>query len=115
VHGRFPNLLNAVANKEYIERLQLIIYQLHGCDSKHAETVPVHELFQGKTVWQADVEVFNLTGHPKTKRCYAWSHHEGEGDQGERFVAVLEIPPVVSAETAVKASIVADSKKKKAT
>lgn len=109
VHGRFPNLLNAVANKEYIERLQMVIHQLHGCDSKHVETVPVHEIFRGDTVWQGDVEVSNITGHARAKRCYAWSHREGKGDQGERFVAVLEIPPVVSAETPVKASIVADS------
>ena len=32
-------------------------------------------------------------------------------DEGERFVAVLEIPPVVSAETAVRVQIVKDAKK----
>jgi hypothetical protein len=33
-----------------------------------------------------------------------------EKDEGKWFIAVLEIPPVVSPETAVKASIIADSK-----
>lgn len=101
-----------MANKEYIERLQMVIHQLHGCSSQHVGTVPVHEVFRGKTVWQGDVEVFNLTGHAKAKRCFAWSHREGQGDEGERFVAVLEIPPVESPETAVRASIVSDAKKR---
>jgi len=70
----------------------------------------VHEVFNGQTVWQGEVEVFDLTGHPKAKRCYAWSHLDGEKDERERFVAVLEIPPVESAETAVRVQIVKDAK-----
>jgi hypothetical protein len=65
-------------------------------------------MFHGKTVWRGDVEVFDLTGHPKAKRAYAWSHLEGPNDQSERFVAVLEIPPVESAEKAVQVQIVKD-------
>ena len=42
-----------------------------------------------------------------------WSHREGKNDEGERFVAVLEIPPVVSAETAVRVQIVKDVKGEK--
>ena len=101
-----------MANDEtYIVTLQMVIRDLHGCGSKHIESVPVHEVFRGQTVWQGIVEVFDLNGHPKAKRCYAWSHREGRSDEGERFVAVLEIPPVESPETAVRASIVADAKK----
>jgi hypothetical protein len=84
---------------------------LHGCGTVHRETVPVHEVFHGQTVWQGEVEVFDLNGHPKAKRCYGWSHREGKDDSGERFVTVLEIPPVVSPLTAVRVSIVADAKK----
>ena len=102
---------NAVANKEYIERVKLALEHLHGCSAVHSKTVPVHEVFQGRTVWQGHVEVFDLTGHPKAKRAYAWSHLDGDKDDRERFVAVLEIPPVESAETAVRASIMADAKK----
>jgi len=100
-----------VANREYIERLKLAVEHLHKCSAVHVSTVPVHEKFKGQTVWQGEVEIFDLTGHPKAKRAYGWSHREGHNDEGERFVAVLEIPPVVSAETAVRVSIVADSKK----
>ena len=52
-------------------------------------------------------------GHPKAKRCYAWSHLDGKHDERTRFVAVLEIPPVNSPETAVRVQIVKDVKEKK--
>ena len=72
--------------------------------------MPVHEVFQGKTVWQGDVEVFDLAGHTKAKRCYAWSHLHGEKDERTGLVAVLEIPPVDSAQRAVQVQIVKDAK-----
>ena len=101
-----------MANKsDYISRVQVAIMQLHNCGATWRKTVPVHEVFNGKTIWQGEVEVFDLAGHPKAKRAYGWSHPEGDDNKGERFVAVLEIPPVDSPQTAVKISIVADLKK----
>jgi len=102
-----------VANKEYLERLQLAVEHLHKCKALHFESVPVKEMFQGKLIWQGIVEVFALTGHRKAKRAYAWSHADGKDDSDERFVAVLEIPPVTSPETAVKVAIAAEVKGKK--
>jgi hypothetical protein len=86
---------------------------LHDCGASWSGSMTVHEVFQGKTVWKGHVEIFDLNGHPKAKRCYGWSHPEGCDDKGERFVTVLEIPPVESAVTAVRASMVANSKAKK--
>jgi len=104
--------LNAMEDKsEYLERLQMVIHQLHGCDSKHIETVRVQEGFNGKTVWEADVEVFSVT-HYRATRAYAWSHVEGPNDENERFVAVLELPPVKSAGNAVRVAIIAQSRKR---
>jgi len=94
-----------VANKDYIARLQKAISHLHGTDSKHVESVPVHEVFRGKTVWKGIVEVFDLTNHPNAKRAYAWSYMEGKNNETEQFVAVLEIPPVDSPQTAVKIAV----------
>ncbi len=91
----------------------MTVQQLHNCGAEWRETVPVHEAFRGQTVWQGEVEVFDLTGHPKAKRAYGWSHRDGVNDEGERFVTVLEIPPVESALTAVRVSIVADGKKRR--
>ena len=102
-----------VNKSDYIARVQVTVSQLHNCGATWVETVPVHEVFRGQTVWQGEVEVFDLHNHPKAKRAYAWSHREGKNDEGERFVTVLEIPPVESALTAVRVSIVADGKKNK--
>ncbi len=99
-----------MANPEYIEELRAVIGKLHGCDSKHVESVPVHEVFQGRTAWRGVVEVFDLIGHPKAKRCYAWSHLDGAQDECTTYVAVLEIPPVISPQTAVIASILREAK-----
>lgn len=99
--------------QDYIARLQVAVSQLHNCGAIWRETVPVHEVFRGQTVWQGEVEVFDLTNHPKAKRAYAWSHLDKPDDRDERFVAVLELPPVESAITAVRASIVADAKRRK--
>ena len=95
--------MNAVANKEYVERLQMVIQHLHGADSTWRESVPVSETFQGKTVWEGTVELFDLRNHPKAKRCYAWSDHDPANEQ---ISAVLELPPVKSANDAVKVHIV---------
>ena len=99
-----------MANNAYIHRLKLAIENLHRCIAVHVSSAPVHEVFNGKTVWKGEVEVFKLEKHPRAKRCFAWSHREAEGDKGERFFAVLEIPPIVSPETAVRAQIVKDVK-----
>jgi hypothetical protein len=69
--------------------------------------------FRGKTLWNGYVEVFDLNGHPKAKRAYGWSHPDGNDNKTERFVTVLEIPPVNSPETAVKIAIYSDIKKGK--
>ncbi len=49
----------------------------------------------------------------QAKRACAWSHLDGAKYERERFVAVLEIPPVVSAETAVRVQVIKDVKGKK--
>ena len=47
-------------------------------------------------------------GHPKAKRAYAWTYRDGDQN---KTVAVLEIPPVDSAENAVKVAIAAKARK----
>ena len=81
-----------------------MIRRLHGVESKHVESVPVKEMFQGRTVWDGVVEVFELHGHPKAPRVYAWSH-DADGPK-KRHVTVLHVAPVTSAVEAVRAAIV---------
>jgi hypothetical protein len=89
---------------DYISILQNAIRLLHSCGSRHLSTAAVTEQFQGKTIWDGEVEVFELIGHPQAKRCYAWVY---DGDDGKQHLtAVLELPPVDSPQTAVQAAIV---------
>lgn len=90
----------------YIEELRDVIQKLHGAEATHCESVPVKEVFNGQTVWEGLVEVFDLKGHPKTNRVYAWSHETDNPGDPERHVTVLHIPPVVSPITAVRAAII---------
>ena len=94
----------------YIAEIQAAILNLHNCESSFIETVPVVEEFQGETVWQGEVEVFDIRGHPKAKRCYAWGHSAGDDNQARRYVAVLGMPPVDSPQAAVKAAVIAEIK-----
>jgi hypothetical protein len=86
----------------YLKELHDVVVRLHGAEATHVKSVPVKEQHQGKTVWDGVVEVFDLTGHPKTNRVYAWAYDDSGNT---RHVTVLHIPPVVSPETAVRAAI----------
>ena len=90
----------------YIEELRDVIHRLHGVDARHVESGPVKEMFQGKTVWEGIVEVFELVGHPKAPKVYAWSHETDDPKKPKRHVTVLHIAPILSAEAAVRAAIV---------
>lgn len=94
---------------DYLTEIRQAIRHLHGCESRHIETVPVKEVFKGQIVWEGDVDVFDLANHPKAKRAYAWGYPNGRG--GLEVVAVLEIPPVESPVTAVRAAIAAQARK----
>ncbi len=88
----------------HIEELRQLIHRLHGVSATHVESVPVKEQFQGQTVWEGIVEVFDLHGHPKAPRVYAWSHAT-DGPK-KRHVTVLHVAPITSAVEAVRAAIV---------
>jgi hypothetical protein len=90
---------------EYIEELRDVIKRLHGVDSKHVDSVPIKETFQGKTVWEGIVEVFELIEHPKSPRAYAWAYDTGDPKK-PKHVTVLHLGPVTSPLLAVRAAIV---------
>ena len=93
-----------------IGELRDIIRRLHGAEAKHVESVPVKEEFQGQTVWEGTVEVFELEGHPTAHRAYAWSHDTDDPENPRRHVTVLHAHPVKSARDAVRAFIVQESR-----
>jgi hypothetical protein len=67
----------------------------------------------GQTVWEGEVEVFDLHDHPETHRVYAWSHETEDVDHPRRHVTVLHVPPATSPRKAVQASIVSDYRERK--
>jgi hypothetical protein len=89
----------------YIDELRDVIRRLHGVESSHLESVPIKETFEGKTVWEGIVEVFELRGHPKAPKAYAWAY-ETDNPKKPRHVTVLHMGPVTSPLLAVRAAIV---------
>jgi hypothetical protein len=87
---------------ERIERIKAAVQVLHRCSAVHVESVPVVDMSGPMVLWEGVVEVFEIEGHEKSRRCFAWSRPDGKET---RFVTFLEIPPVVSAETAVRAAL----------
>ena len=97
-----------MANKDYIERLKQVIFHLHKSGAIHLGSVHVDEVFHGNTLWRGDVEMFELTEHPKAKRCYGWTYGEPE-----EFITILELPPVTDAQSAVKVGVSYQIKKER--
>lgn len=85
-----------------IKSLRKAVRDLHRCKVRYIKSVSVEEIFNGETAWKGDVAIFQLHGHVKTNRCYAWSFKEGSET---KRVTVLEIPPVDSPQSAVRISV----------
>jgi len=95
-------------SNSHIDELKDVIRRMHGVDSTHVETVPVKEFFNEQLIWDGEVEVFDLHGHPQAERAYGWTHETDDEGKPKRHVTVLHIPPVTSPQTAVRAVIVKD-------
>jgi hypothetical protein len=93
---------NAAALKHAVEAQ-------HGCTATFVQSVPVTERHDNAIVWEGIVHVFQIHGHPKANKVYAWSSPI-DGSDKRRFFAVLHLPPVTSPAEAVRAAIVAESK-----
>jgi hypothetical protein len=89
--------------------LKNAVEHMHGGTATLAQSVPVRETFEGQTVWEGVVHVFDLAEHPTATRAYAWSSPI-EGSTKRRFFAVLHQSPVDSPRAAVRAAIVAEHK-----
>jgi hypothetical protein len=87
---------------QYLEELKNMVRRKHDRQAEHMQSVPVKEVFEGKTVWEGAVEIFTLR-QAKARRCYAWGQPKKGG--GWEITTVLEIPPVISPRTAVKAAM----------
>src|SRR6266478_1177623 len=89
------------------DQLREAVERMHGGSAQLAQSVPVRETFDGKTVWEGVVHVFDLAGHPTASRAYAWSSPI-EGSTKRRFFAVLHTERITTPLEAVRAAIVAE-------
>lgn len=93
------------------DQLKQAVEQQYGGTAMLADVVSVKEEFQGKTVWEGMVHVFNLTGNTESTIAYAWSSPI-EGSTKRRFFAVLHLGGIRSPQDAVRAAIVAENRAK---
>ena len=97
------------AEQPIIEDLKVAVEKLHECLATHIEDIAVIEKLGQDTVWEGVVSVFEIKGHDKADKCYAWSSPI-EGSKKRRFYAVLNISPIDSPEKAVRVSIIQNFK-----
>jgi len=93
------------------DQLKQAVEGQHGGRAALVAAEPVIEVFNGQTVWEGTVHVFDLEGHPKATRAYAWSSPV-EGSNKRRFYAVLHLGGIRSPLDAVRAAIVAERRPK---
>ena len=96
-------------NKADMDQLKRAVESQHGGIAALVQSVPIYETFNGQTVWEGVVEVFDLEGNPKATCAYAWSSPI-EGSSKRRYYAVLHLGGIRSAQDAVRAAIVAEHK-----
>ena len=88
---------------EYIDNLSKAITAMHGCRCSHFGTEKIKEQHDGKDVWEGDVEIFQLKGHPDAKVAYGWGWTDSSNEI--QYIGILHVPPIESAADAVKAAI----------
>jgi hypothetical protein len=90
---------------KYVDMLGAAIRLKHGCRQTHRKSVFVSEKLNNETVWEGFVEVFDLTGHPKARVCYAWQDFTSNG---VKIFTVLENQLIDSPSRAIQAAIFVD-------
>lgn len=97
---------------EEVSNLKQAVESQHGGTATFVQSVPIREMHGEQLVWEGTVHIFDLEGHPKTTRAYAWSHAI-DGNSKRKFFAVLGIPPITGPREAVRAAIVAEARAEK--
>jgi len=94
------------------DQLKQAVESQHGGKAALVDVLPLKETWKGQTVWEGVVHVFDLEGHPRATRAYAWSHLVGDAGERRRFFAVLHLGGIRSPLDAVRAAIVAERRGK---
>lgn len=78
--------------------------ELFACRAIHSETVHVREEYGGRVLWEGDVSVVDLEGHPSAPRAYLLRVVRENGDAC--VYPLLHAGLVTSPECAVRAAVV---------
>jgi hypothetical protein len=89
--------------------LEEAIRATHNCEPQYERTEVVPAIAGEQFPHGGFVRVYRLLDHPKARRCYAWTYRQ-QGDE-RKSVTVLELPPVDSAESAIKAAIASNGER----
>jgi hypothetical protein len=92
-----------------LEQLRLAVEAQYGATATYVRSVPVHEIFEGGSVWSGVVHIFDMSRHRYANRAYAWSSPI-DGSAKRRYYAVLHAGLVTSPVHAVKAAIGAEQR-----
>jgi hypothetical protein len=74
---------------------------------------PSKKSLNGKVIWQADVEVFDLKAINWRPALTPGLHRGLDDTQAKRHVAVLHVPPIDLSQAAVRAVIVHENRSQK--
>lgn len=91
---------------KHIDQLKRVIESQHGGSAAFFKSLRVSHATKYLTEWDGIVHLFDLKGHPKTKRAYAWTSAI-KGGTKPRFFAVLHADHITGPAEAVKAAATA--------
>jgi hypothetical protein len=85
----------------WVSEFLMAIRQIHDCDARpEAQVVQVRLPNKRGKAWTGPVHIFELIGHPKATRCYAWP--EAVDAKTVRVWSVLHSDKIRSPEQAVQ-------------
>ena len=93
-------------NNADTDLLKRVIELQHGGTGTFAQSVRVHKAPANKADWDGMVHIFDLKGHPKAKRAFAWSSPI-KGGTAPRYFAVLQQARIKTPAEAVRAAAAA--------
>ena len=94
---------------EAIEKFRQAVEKACSCKARHLRSRVITEGFEGDHIWDGVVEVFELDGHPRAKRCYAFLLVE---DGKAVIKTVMGVSQVNSALSAVRMAIAGNAQEK---
>lgn len=90
-------------SSDYIGELSKAISSAHGCSCSHLSSEKIEEAHEDVGVWEGNVEIFELQGHPEAGVAYGWGWQDDDGKV--HYIGVLKTGNVESASDAVKSAI----------